>query len=283
MKVILSKPFGYCYGVMQAMSIASSAKKAHPNEDVYLLGAPVHNEEAIERLKEEGLILIDGDFTSLEKSLLALKRGSVVVFSAHGHPASFDEIARSKEFEVHDGTCAFVRENIKAGLSSLKPVIYIGESRHSEKEAFLANCKGAYFIDAISLEGDCASCPSAPLLIAQTTLSLLEMERAVRKIKEIYPDAEIAKERCSSTRIRQERVAELSKKVDCAIVLGSKTSANSRNLLAIASLNCPSFLCLNEKEVASLDLSSYRSALVCSGASTEASTVDKTVSYLSSL
>ena len=36
-------PSGYCKGVVNAIKLAKDTKKAHPNEDVYILGMLVHN------------------------------------------------------------------------------------------------------------------------------------------------------------------------------------------------------------------------------------------------
>ena len=283
MRILLAKPYGYCYGVSKAMDIALLAKKEHPEEKVHLVGAPVHNEDAISFLEAQGLVLLDGDFPSLEAKLEALPFGSVVVFSAHGHPFSFDAIAKKRNFKVYDGTCAFVKENLDSALKSSSPVIYVGAKGHAEKEAFLSNCKKAYFYDAKTGEGNWRDCPSSPTLICQTTLSGEEIEKAKKKIQETLGEFNLAKGRCTATKIRQEKVAQLSKQADATIVLGSKTSNNANKLFQIASSNGPAYLCLDEKEVRKLDLSSFKTVLVCSSASTSKQIVDETVSYLSSL
>ncbi len=282
MKILLAKPYGYCYGVSRAMEIASKAKKEHPGEEVYLIGAPVHNEDAISSLKKEGLLLLDGDFPSLEKKLNGLKEGSVVVFSAHGHPHSFDETARKRNLIIYDGTCSFVEENLSLALSSPN-LLYIGSEGHAEKEAFLANCPRARFFDAKSGKGDWKECSCPPTLICQTTLSGEEIEKAKKEIGSVLGEFKLAKGRCTATKIRQEKVASLSKEADVTIVLGSKTSNNATKLLQIASANGPAYLCLDEKEVRELDLSNFKTVLVCSSASTSKEIVDETVAYLSSL
>ena len=265
------------------MAIALKAKDAHPLEPIFLLGAPVHNEEALSFLKEKGLSLLDGDFPSLEENLSSLPEGSVVVFSAHGHPKRFEEIASEKGFALYDGTCSFVRNNQEEGLKRDGPIIYVGERGHAEKKAFLANCPTAYFYDAADGSGNWRDCPAPPRLICQTTLSGQEVRKAVSEIGARFPSFRLSKERCTATRLRQEEVFRLSKAADCAVILGSRTSNNTKKLSEIASLHCPAFLCLDENEVKLLDLSGKDAVLVASGASTSSSTVEKTVAYLSSL
>ena len=283
MNILLARPYGYCYGVSKAMEIALKAKREHPKEEVFLIGAPVHNEDAISFLEKSGLTLLDGDFPSLRIALESLREGSVIVFSAHGHPRLFDEIAAKRGFTVYDGTCAFVQQNLLAALSSPSPVIYIGQSGHAERDAFLANSPSSYFIDAKTLAGDYESCPLTPSLIAQTTLSEEEIGKASARIRAKFPEARLIKERCTATKVRQEKVASLAKEADCAIILGSRSSNNARKLFDIASVFCPSWLCLDEKEVRSLDLSAFESVLVCSSASTSKEIVEETLSYLASL
>lgn len=283
MNILLAKPFGYCYGVSKAMEIALKAKEEHPASEVYLIGAPVHNEDAISALLSKGLRLLDGDFDSLLRRMEGLEKGSIVVFSAHGHPSSFDEAAKRKGFQIYDGTCAFVKENLGTALLSHHPIIYVGQEKHAEKEAFLASCPKAFYFNSKDGEGDWRKCPASPEIVCQTTLSGDEVEKAFAEIKAAFPEARLAKERCTATRVRQEKVAELSKKADAAIVLGSSTSNNASKLYEIAKSNCPAWLCLDEKEVAKLDLSPYGTLLVCSSASTSKEIVERTLAYLSSL
>ena len=97
MLVHVVSPNGYCKGVQRAMEIAYSAAKEHPDRPVFLLGMLVHNEETIELLQNAGLILLDERKEDLESQLRKLGQGDSVIFSAHGHPEIYDEIAR--EFE----------------------------------------------------------------------------------------------------------------------------------------------------------------------------------------
>ncbi len=282
MKILLARPCGYCYGVSRAMGLAAQAKKEHPEEEVYLIGAPVHNEDAIKALQSQGLCLLEGPFASLEEKLKVLKEGSVVVFSAHGHPFSFDTIAKERHFITYDGTCAFVEENLASGLSCANP-LYIGSEGHAEKEAFLANCPQARFYDVKTGKGDWRSCLSSPTLICQTTLSEEEIKKAKEEIGEAYGEFTLAKERCTATRLRQESVATLSQQANATLVLGSATSNNATKLLEIALKSGPAFLCLDKKEVEAIDLSPFKTILVCSSASTSSQIVEEALAYLSTL
>ena len=270
------------------MEIALKAKKEHPGQRVVLLGNLVHNEIAVADLKKAGLEIIDERKTAPLDGLLSLNAKDVVVFSAHGHPEVYDDLAKAKGLVLIDATCPFVKENTKEGQNSEEPIIYIGVPGHLECEAFLANCPDAAFYDIekkefpyLRIKGK----KKAPRIIAQTTLSLEEVESAKADILSLLPNAIMGKERCFATRERQKVVGELRKEdVDVLIVLGSATSNNSKKLYEIAKNNgLPCFLCLDKDEVAKLDLSAYKKAALISGASTAESTCLEVEAYLKSL
>ena len=192
MQILPLSPHGYCAGVKRAMAMALEAKKNHPNENVYLLGNLVHNEIAVAELEKAGLLVIDERKTPLLDGLLSLQKGDVLVFSAHGHPASYDDLASLKGLTVIDATCPFVTQNTFEGQNSGSPVVYIGVEGHLESEAFLANCPDAVFYDAKKGEYNMLKVKGKkkdPLIIAQTTLSGEEVERAVKDIRSTFPEA----------------------------------------------------------------------------------------------
>ncbi len=282
MEVLLVSPFGYCSGVYEALSLAKKAKRENPQADVYLVGCPVHNELAISGLEKEGLKLLDERKEDLGKAILSLPEGSVLVFSAHGHPRLWEEEAAKRGLCFYDATCPFVKQNEAIGKET-SPLIYIGSPAHAEAIAFLANCPHAYFYDASTGEGDWRNCPAHPRLVSQTTLSEGEIELAEREIKEKYPDAALLKGRCQATRQRQSSIRKAAQNADAAIILGSKTSNNSRKLQEIASQFCPSFLCLDLQEVKALPLEEYKKIALASGASTPREVYFQVRDYLSSL
>lgn len=287
MQVTCVYPMGYCEGVQKAISLAIKAKGEHPNQDVYLLGGLIHNQATMDELSKRGLILLDERKTPLKKSLESLKEGDVVVFSAHGHDKKLDEIAKNKGIICYDATCSYVEDNLREAnrIKGSFPIIYIGSKGHAESEAFLSNCPEAHFYD---LKGDALlSKPedgSAPHIICQTTISYPELYGAFNKIRELYPEAVIGKERCNATSLRQEGIRKLDSKVDVIIVLGSVYSNNSTKLFEIAkSRGFEAHLCRDLAEVKALDLSAKKNAALASGASTSTEVYKQVLEYLKSL
>lgn len=287
MRVIPLNPHGYCLGVNQALALALKAKKDYPEKNVYLLGLLVHNEEAMDFLSSRGLIPLDERKAGLLDYLLNLKKGDVVVFSAHGHPEAYEDFAKDKGLIVIDATCRYVKENLETALNAPTPVLYIGVEGHLESEAFLANCPEAVFYDVksrhcnfLKLKGRTHS----PTIITQTTLSCLEVEDALKDIREFFPSATLTKERCHSTSLRQKAILGMPSSVDALIVLGSKRSNNSLKLAELgASRGIETHLCLGLEEVRRLDLKGKKEVALSSGASTSEETFQAVFNYLSSL
>ena len=83
MSVIPVKYKGYCQGVVLAISIALKTKKEHPNEKITILGMLVHNMHVVNKLKEEGIEVIE-DKNKSRLELLDLVDEGIVIFTAHG-------------------------------------------------------------------------------------------------------------------------------------------------------------------------------------------------------
>lgn len=287
MDVLTLNPHGYCLGVRSAINLAIQAKKDYPDRNVYMLGLLVHNETAVAELEALGLIPLDERKAPLLDHLLSLKKGDVVVFSAHGHPSAYDDLANEKGLIIVDATCRYVKENERCGRQSKDPILYIGVSGHLESEAFLANCPDAVFYDVSSKRCNVLSLvakKAPPRVITQTTLSGAEIEDALKELRPFFPDIAIEKERCHSTSLRQKAIAELPEDVDCVIVLGSKRSNNSLKLAELSSVKGKeTHLCLGLEEVKNLDLSKKKRLALCSGASTSDETFLAVLNYLRSL
>ena len=287
MEVHVVNPHGYCQGVHAAIAIALKAKEDYPDRDVYMLGLLVHNEETMEYLSAKGLIPLDETEKPILDHILDRKKGDVVVFSAHGHPAAYEDLARDKGLIVVDATCRYVQENLLAALSSPPPIIYLGVAGHLESEAFLANCPDANFYDVKGGRCDLLRAKGQgkdPLVVTQTTLSGEEIDAAMGEIRKIFPNARLLKSRCLATQMRQDAMAHIPEDVDAVIVLGSNRSNNSLKLAEIAKAQgFTTHLCLGLEQVKSLDLRKTRKLALSSGASTSNQTFQEVLSYLRSV
>lgn len=290
MKVDIISPYGYCAGVISALEKAKKAKAEHKDENIYLLGMLVHNEETVRELSSLGLKVIDEKKEDLLSALSKIEEGSVVIFSAHGHPREYEEIAKSRNLKIIDATCVFVSQNEDAARRDIEKgesIVYLGSKGHLETIGFLANVKEASFYDVKSKRIEEDKLPPScldPIVYSQTTLSLEEVNEALANLKGRYPKLRLGRLRCHSTSLRQERLLALPKDVDCVIVLGSKTSNNSVKLYELAkSIGKSAYLCLNESEVRKIDLTRFHHLALATGASTSKENFAAVRSYLESL
>ena len=288
MEVKVIEPYGYCAGVLLAIKIALEAKARYEGKRIYLVGMLVHNEESVEMLSKKGFSLIDERKTDLREALLSLQEGDVVIFSAHGHPYDYDELAKNKGLIAIDATCRFVKENVMDAKNALEKgdeILYLGSKGHLETTGFLANLPEASFFDVKSMKLLKNLCHgNSPLVFSQTTLSEIEIEESLTLLRASFPNLRTASLRCHSTQLRQSRIAALDESVETVIVLGSKTSNNSMKLFEIAKENGKeAYICLNLNEVKALDLSKHKKIALASGASTSRETFEEVREYLLSL
>ncbi len=280
MKTILVQPYGYCFGVRRAQRIALEAAKTEP---VYCLGSLVHNELAIKELSAQGVKTIQENGPDLAPLLELAPKGSLILFSAHGHDKALESQAHDLGLRYLDATCPYVQANIEFGLRWKGSIAYIGTKGHAEAEAFCRNVHPLAFFDAKSGELVYAHEGSLQGVIAQTTLDTEDIDLGLKAIEEKYGPVRLLAGRCPATEQRQAAVEAALQVADCLIVLGSKTSSNSRRLLTLAKKKGKAgYLVLDLAELRRLDLSSFSTVALCSGASTSNEEVERCYAYLSS-
>lgn len=284
MRVTLLKPIGYCRGVVEAISATYAVKKENPDSDIYVFGHLVHNDSVIEELKKSGIHSVDTEKKNPFSVLAQFKRGDVVIFSAHGHSEKYEDYLRERGIKYYDTTCRIVRDNlsrIKANLD--RGVIYIGKKGHPETEAALSVSEQIVLYDI--KEGiDYASVKKkSPLIVNQTTLSVVELSRIYEDIKRNVPEAELSDEICNATRIRQETLRDFKDEFDLILIVGSERSSNTDKLFQIAKTSHPSIPCykVNGKEdLIGISLKNRHHAVIAGGTSTPFRKIEEIKEYL---
>ena len=236
MDVLKISPRGYCYGVVDAMVLASqTAKNLDLPRPVYILGMIVHNSHVTAAFEQEGIITLEGDnrLDILDK----VDRGTVI-FTAHGVSPEVRKRAREKGLTVVDATCPdvtrthdLIREKVADGYE----IIYIGKKNHPEPEGAMGIApdhvhliESEHEIDQLAVKGD------RIVITNQTTMSQWDIKAIINKLIARYPTAEIHNEICLATQVRQEAVAEQAKESDLVIVVGDPKSNNSNRLAQVA-------------------------------------------------
>lgn len=289
MKVELIKPYGFCFGVKRAITIAKQAKKENSYDKVYILGSLVHNENVQKDLIDLGLIILDDREKSIDAWIKELPDYSIVVFSAHGHAPHIDEIAKEKHMVVYDATCPFVIENMKAIIEEISKgndVIYIGEKNHAESMATVQINENKVHLMEYGKKFDFVKLNSErPFVISQTTMLPGEVDSCVDAVLESFPNAKIAPGRCYSTKERQEAIAKSPENIDCFVILGSTTSNNTNKLEALARESHPKALIIRALTLQDVkdqisEISKCDHVCIASGASTSDELSEEVLKYL---
>lgn len=284
MSVKLLKPIGHCFGVLKAIEIAKKTKEKYIDKNVYVFGQLVHNEEVVKELEKDNIKTVLMDIDNAEQLLKDFNEDDVVIFTAHGHPKSYEDILNKNHVTYVDATCERVKDCF-AQIKEAKEVIYIGKNHHPETIAALTMNPNAYLYD-INSEFDYSLVKTNnPLIINQTTLSYLELEKIHNDIKNHLPNAIINKEICDATLLRQIAISNLDKDVDLLVIVGSAKSSNTMKLYDIAIKQNPNIKVLRVNNVNDLKLMDlhFRNVVIASGTSTSYQTIVKIKEYLEGL
>ncbi|WP_174734098.1 4-hydroxy-3-methylbut-2-enyl diphosphate reductase [Mesobacillus harenae] len=284
MNVIKISPRGYCYGVVDAMVIARNAAldKSLPRP-IYILGMIVHNKHVTDAFEEEGIITLDGEN---RKEILDKVNGGTVIFTAHGISPEVRELASKKGLVTLDATCPDVTKTHDLILEKERQgyqVIYIGKKGHPEPEGAVGVAPNVVHLVETAADVEALQIEADKLIVTnQTTMSQWDVVDIMEEVNKKFPHAEVHKEICMATQVRQEAVAEQAGKADVLIVVGDPKSNNS-NRLAQVSEEIAGTTAYRIADVSELDISWLNGAetvAVTAGASTPTPITKEVISFL---
>ncbi len=287
MNVYVTNPHGYCMGVVNAIKIAERTKFENPHRPVAILGMLVHNEEVIERLQKKGIFTIYDTTRSHKELLQDINPATIVVFSAHGHVAELEDIAKARGLTFVDATCSRVTRNhdlIREALQEGKQVIFIGKRGHPEttaavsidKSIILHDIKDKFKYQGLDLAKE-------TFVLNQTTLSFLELKPIHQDLLRVFPHITINEEICSATRLRQQAVLDIPGHADLIYIVGSSYSSNTEKLVEVAKKSHPRaqvYRINNVDDIHQSDLVNKKLVAVGAGASTPPELTEEIIAYL---
>jgi 4-hydroxy-3-methylbut-2-enyl diphosphate reductase len=269
---------GFCMGVRRAIDILE--RVAAERGGVETLGAVVHNQQVLRRLSEIGVTVVD----SVEQI-----RGDVVVISSHGVSPETMEQIRSRNIGVVDTTCPFVKRAQVAARRLAESgffTIVFGDADHPEVRGILGWAGGRGMATQNAFTG-IDSPPRRIGLLSQTTQIPAEFAGFARQLIDtaLVKDSElrIIDTICHDIRRRQADTLRLAEESELVLVVGGKTSANSRHLVELCSGVAETHLIETADEIQSSWLEGKSRIGVTSGASTDQQTIDEVVKKLESL
>ncbi len=273
MYVEIAEKAGFCFGVERAIALAEQAAERYG--DICTLGELIHNERAVAELERKGVRSV----VNVSES-----KGKPLIIRSHGVSRIVEAEARKHASEVIDATCPFVKKihNIVSELPEKAKAIILGDSDHPEVIGIMGSagctafaCRDFEEIKNLFERGDIAENDTA-ILVAQTTFDRSRFLEYSRTVGERYGCVKIYDTICDATVKRQDCARELAKRAALMIVVGGRSSSNTRKLADICGEYCETVFVTSADEIPLQILNGLRSDSligITAGASTPAYTI----------
>lgn len=278
MKINLAKSAGFCFGVKRALTIAFTAAKER--NKVCMLGDIVHNEDVVREINKSGIKKINRLSPGKNKTLL---------IRAHGASQRTLTKARLLEYKIIDATCPMVKEIHKIAIDAERKgcrIIVIGDKKHDEVLGIVGQLKNkAIVID---------SATTVPIrkiktirnaaVVVQSTQTIENTMAIIAVLKKYINNLLFFNTICKPTRVKQEEIKRMPNDNDVMIIIGSKTSANTKRLYEIAhTLNKQSYWIQSKNEINPRWFKGANSVGIAAGASTPDSTTREVIDTIKKL
>ncbi len=227
-EVRIARRTGFCYGVREAIDKAKESAAA--GKRTHTLGQVVHNEGVIAQLQAQGIETVD--------TLDQVDEGTAVVIRAHGVRPDVLERAEGRGLDVIDGTCTWViqeQREITRLVEEGYSIVLLGTPRHPEVVGLLGFAPDAIVVDE---EEDWEAIPRRKkmALLSQSTQPPWKFEKLAAFMVGRCHELKIVNTVCPVTIRRQEDTVETAREVDLMVVVGGRSSANTKELTRLCSI-----------------------------------------------
>lgn len=279
MKLLLSKPRGFCAGVVRAIETVEKALNIW-GAPIYVKHEIVHNRHVVEGLKARGAIFIE--------DVNQVPEGARLIYSAHGVSPEVREQARKRQLIEIDATCGLVtrvHSAVKRFAAQGYKIILIGHRNHVE----IIGTKGEApeVTTVVESVEDVAKLPFDPseklFYITQTTLSLDDVKEITEALIAKYPQIATlpSSSICYATTNRQMALRDITDETELVLVVGDPQSSNSNRLRELAEKRgIASYLINDESEINPDWIKNVKTIGLTAGASTPEEIVQKCIERL---
>lgn len=282
MRLILSKPRGFCAGVERAIDTVKKALELW-GAPIYVKHEIVHNRHVVDELKALGAIFIE--------DLQKVPRGSRLIYSAHGISPTVRLEAKERGLIEIDATCSLVTKVHSAAKRFAEKgyhILLIGHRNHVETIGTAGEAPEVTTIVETAADVEQLSFPKSQKLayLTQTTLSLDDVAEIADALKQKFPHIETlpSSSICYATTNRQMALRHIAEQVDLVLVVGDPKSSNSNRLCEVARLRSKVAHLVNcASELNPLWLLGVRAIALTAGASTPETIVQECVARLREL
>jgi len=232
MRILRAAHLGMCFGVRDAIDLALEHADVGP---LTILGDLVHNPTVLEALDAKGIAVAQD---------VADVRTPTLMVSAHGTSDRALARTRALGFNVVEATCPLVHVAHRAVAALARDgyhVVIVGQRAHVEVRGLTGDLDR---FDVVLEEDDVLALDAHPKIgvAAQTTQPLEKVHRLVALIRRRFPQSEVRfiDTVCKPTKQRQSSAIEMASQADVVIVVGGRSSNNTRELVATCSRYCAS-------------------------------------------
>jgi 4-hydroxy-3-methylbut-2-en-1-yl diphosphate reductase len=230
MRILRAAHLGMCFGVRDAIALALEHADAGP---LTILGDLVHNPTVLSALEARGI--------AIAKDVAEVKTQTLMV-TAHGTSERSLARTRGLGLKVVEATCPLVDVAHRAVAVLAREgyhVIIVGQRDHVEVRGLTGDLDR---FDVVLEADDVLALAEHPRIgvAAQTTQSVEKVRHMVALIRKRFPQSEVRfiDTVCKPTKQRQSAAVEMAQQSDVVVVVGGRSSNNTRELVRTCARYC---------------------------------------------
>jgi 4-hydroxy-3-methylbut-2-enyl diphosphate reductase len=230
MQIIRATHLGMCFGVRDAIALAFEQAEAGP---LTILGDLVHNPAVLKALEARGIAMAR-DATHVTTP--------TVMVTAHGTSERNLASTRALGLTVVEATCPLVRVAHRAVAAFARDgyhVVIVGQRDHVEVLGLTGDLDS---FDVVLEEADVDALDEHPRIgvASQTTQPVEKVRQLAALIRRRFPRSEVRvlDTVCKPTKDRQTAAVEMARQADVVIVVGGRSSNNTRELVRTCARYC---------------------------------------------
>ena len=230
MRILRATHLGMCFGVRDAIALALEHADAAP---LTILGDLVHNPTVLSALESKGIAVAQD---------VAHVRTPTVMVTAHGTSGRTLARTRALGLTVIEATCPLVHVAHRAVATLSREgfhVVIIGQRDHVEVRGLTGDLDR---FDVVLDDDDVLALEEHPRIgvAAQTTQAIEKVRCLVDLIRQRFPrsDVRVIDTVCRPTKERQSAAIEMAGQADVVIVVGGRSSNNTRELVKTCARYC---------------------------------------------
>jgi 4-hydroxy-3-methylbut-2-enyl diphosphate reductase len=230
MQILRAAHLGMCFGVRDAIALAFEHADAGA---LTILGDLVHNPTVLNALDAKGI--------AVAQDVAQVKTPTLMV-TAHGTSERTLARTRAMGLAVVEATCPLVRVAHRAIAAFVRDgyhVVVVGQRDHVEVRGLTGDLD---CFDVVLEDEDVLALEEYPRLgvAAQTTQPLEKVRHVVDMIRRRFPQSDVrfTDTVCKPTKERQLAAVEMAREADVVIVIGGRSSNNTRELVTTCRRYC---------------------------------------------